>query len=150
MHMNSYAWLAKITSNYFKKNKINGKILQLGSIYGVVGQNLNIYENTSMEENMSHSLIKGGIINLTRQMASYYGKYNININTLCPGGIKGHVANSSSKQESKFIKNYNKQVPLKRLGLASEVAEVAVFLVSPSSSYITGATIMVDGGWTAI
>ena len=77
-------------------------------------------------------------------------KYNIRINTLAPGGIKGHVANSSSKQDSKFIKNYNKQVPLKRLGNAMEVGEVATFLVSPASSYITGITLLVDGGWTAI
>ena len=150
MHLNSYAWLARVTANYFMKNKIRGNILFLGSIYGVVGQNLNIYENTNMKENMSHSMIKGGITNLTRLMASYYGKYNIRINTLAPGGIKGHVANSSSKQDSKFIKNYNKQVPLKRLGNAMEVGEVATFLVSPASSYITGITLLVDGGWTAI
>ena len=150
IHLNSYAWLARVTANYFKENKINGNILFLGSIYGVVGQNLNIYEKTKMKENMSHSMIKGGITNLTRLMSSYYGKYNIRINTLAPGGIKGHVANSSSKQDSKFVRNYNKQVPLKRLGNAVEIGEVATFLVSPAASYITGITLLVDGGWTAI
>ena len=150
IHMNSYAWLARITANYFKKNKLDGNILHLGSIYGVIGQNLNIYDRTNMKENMSHSLIKGGITNLTRLMASYYGKYNIRINTIAPGGIKGHVANHAAKQSVSFIKNYNKQVPLKRLGNTREVAEAATFLVSPASSYITGITLMVDGGWTAI
>ena len=105
---------------------------------------------TNMKENMSYALIKGGITNLTRLMASYYGKYNIRINTIAPGGIKGHVANHAAKQSVSFIKNYNKQVPLKRLGNTREVAEAATFLVSPASSYITGVTLMVDGGWTAI
>ncbi len=150
IHMNSYAWIARICANYFKKNKLNGTILQLGSIYGILGQNLNIYEGTNMKENMSYSLIKGGITNLTRLMASYYGKYNIRINTLAPGGIKGHVANLANKQSNIFIKNYSKQVPLKRLGKAEEVAEAATFLVSPASSYITGITLLVDGGWSSI
>ena len=150
IHMNSYAWIARNAANYFKKNKLNGNILQLGSIYGILGQNLNIYDGTNMKENMSHSLIKGGITNLTRLMASYYGKYNIRINTIAPGGIKGHIANFASKQSDKFIKNYSKQVPLKRLGESIEVAEAATFLVSSSASYITGTTLIVDGGWSSI
>ena len=55
-----------------KSKKINGSIILFGSIYGILGQDLNIYENTSMKENMTYSIIKGGIINFTRQMASYY------------------------------------------------------------------------------
>ena len=82
-----------------KKNK-KGNIIQLSSIYGVVGQNQNIYKGTKMKENMTYSLIKWGINNLSRQMASYYGKYNIRVNSLCPGGIK------VSSHHSRFIKNY--------------------------------------------
>ena len=66
-------------SGNMQKNKIKGSIIQLGSIYGVLGQDPNTYEKTNMKENMTYSVIKGGIINLTKQMASYYGKYNIRI-----------------------------------------------------------------------
>ena len=150
IHMNTYAWLAKMMADHFVSKQISGKIIQIGSIYGIVGQNLNIYKKTKMSENLTYSLIKGGIINYTRQMASYYGKYNIRINSLCPGGIAGPVANLSNKQSKEFINNYSKQVPLKRLGKPEEVASTALFLSTEASSYITGATIMVDGGWTAI
>lgn len=148
--MNTFAWLAKMTADSFVKNKTAGSIIQLGSIYGVVGQNLNIYKNTNMKENLTYSLIKGGIINYTRQMASYYGKHNIRINTICPGGIVGSVANLADKQSKKFVKNYSYQVPLKRLGNPEEIASTILFLASSASSYITGSTLMVDGGWTAV
>jgi len=144
IHLNSYAWLARLTAEAMVENSKNGSIIQLGSIYGILGQDLSIYEGTDMQENMSYAIIKGGISNLTRQMASYYGQYGIRINTLCPGGI------SDSKQNPIFIDRYKKKVPLGRLGNASEVASTALFLASDASSYITGATIMVDGGWTAI
>ena len=62
----------------------------------------------------------------------------------------GHVANSTSKQNTKFIKNYSKQVPLKRLGNPEEIANVITFVASDASSYITGSNIVVDGGWTII
>ena len=99
---------------------------------------------------MTYSAIKGGITNLTRQMASYYGQFNIRINTLVPGGLEGHIANSENKQSLTFIEQYSNKAPLKRLGLANEVASTALFLSSDASSYITGATIMVDGGWSII
>ncbi len=103
-----------------------------------------------MRENMSYASIKGGITNLTRQMASYYGIHNIRVNTLCPGGISGHVAGKDDDQNPVFVKNYCKKTPLKRMGNPEEIAAVALFLASDAASYITGTTITVDGGWTAI
>ena len=126
-----------------------GSIVQLGSTYGIVGQDLTVYEGTEMHENMTYAAIKGGIAGLTRLMASYYGKYNIRINTLCPGGLKGHTSKSST-QNPVFVKQYSSKAPLKRLGRSEEIASTALFLASDGASYITGATIMVDGGWTAI
>ena len=67
------------------KTKVQGSIINFGSIYGVVGQNLNIYKKTNMRENITYSMVKGGIINLTKQMASYYGRYNIRINCISQG-----------------------------------------------------------------
>ena len=88
IHMNSYAWLAKVVADFMKKKNNGGSIIQTGSIYGVVAQDIEIYKGTTLNENMSYSLIKGGIVNLTRLMASYYGKYNIRVNCLCPGGVE--------------------------------------------------------------
>ena len=98
---------------------------------------------------MSYSVIKGGIINLSRQMASYYGKYNIRVNTLIPGGVLG-PQNTIHEQNKTFVENYNKKTPLKRLANPEEIASAALFLASDASSYITGSTFVVDGGWTAI
>ena len=150
IHMNSYAWLARLAAEAMVKQGNGGSIIQLGSMYGVVGQDLTLYEGIKMQENMTYAAIKGGVTNLTRLMASYYGQYNIRVNTLCPGGLEGHVAGKSDKQSSVFIEKYNKKTPLKRLGKAEEIASVALFLASDAASYLTGSTIMVDGGWTAI
>ena len=119
-------------------------------MYGVVGQNINIYQGTKMRENFAYAAIKGGIVNFTREMAAYYGKKNIRTNVICPGGIEGHVAGLNKKQPAKFLKSFKKIVPLSRLGKPHEIASTAAFLSSDASSYINGATIMVDGGWTSI
>ena len=150
IHMNSYAWLAKMVADKMIKNKIRGSIISLNSIYGLLGQDLNIYEKTSMTENMPYSMIKGGLVNLTRQMASHYGRFGVRVNNICSGGLMGHVAGKSSTQEKQFIKNYAKKVPLKRLGNSEEVANVVTFVASDAASYITGSNILVDGGWTVI
>ena len=150
IHMNSYAWLAKIVAEKMVKNNIKGSIINLNSIYGLLGQDLNIYEKTSMKENMPFSMIKGGLVNLTRQMASYYGRFGVRVNGICPGGLTGHVAGKSKLQEKQFIRNYEKKVPLKRLGNPEEVANVITFISSDAASYITGSNILVDGGWTII
>ncbi len=143
IHLNSFSWLAKLVAESMIKSKKGGSIIQLSSIYGIVGQILGIYKGTKMSESMTYSIIKGGINNLTRQMASYYGKYNIRVNSLCAGGVFDY-------QNKLFLKNYKKIVPLKRLARSDEIASVAAFLSSDAASYITGSMVMVDGGWTAI
>ena len=144
IHMNTYAWLARLAAESMIKNENGGSIIQLGSIYGILGQDLTVYEGTEMHENMTYAAIKGGITNLTRLMASFYGQFNIRVNSLCPGGIR------SDNHDPLFVDQYSKKSPLKRLGQAEEIASTALFLASDASSYITGATIMVDGGYTAI
>ena len=144
IHLNSSVWLTKIVAEKMIKKKIKGSIIQTGSIYGLVGQDQNIYLNTKMSENMTYSIIKGGIINFTRQAGSNYGKFGIIVNTVCPGGV------ADGKQEKNFLKNYKKRVPLKRLAKPIEIASVNLFLSSEASSYIAGTAIIVDGGWTCI
>jgi NAD(P)-dependent dehydrogenase (short-subunit alcohol dehydrogenase family) len=150
IHLNSYAWLAKLTAEEMVNAKKKGNIIQFGSIYGLIGQDLSVYKNTDMHENMTYATIKGGIHNLTRQMASYYGQFNIRVNTICPGGLSGHVAGKTKSQDPHFVKQYIEKTPLKRMGRADEIASATLFLAGEASSYITGATIVVDGGWSIV
>ena len=130
-----------------KKRKKSGSIIQLGSIYGLVGQNLNIYKKTKLSENNSYSLIKSSLVHFAKQMCAYYSKHKIRINTVCPGGVRSKKDKNQSK---KFLNNYNQTVPIGRLAEPSEVASCIIFLSMDASSYITGSTLIVDGGWTAI
>ena len=151
LQLSDTSWLAKLTADDMKKTKKGGSIILMGSIYGHVAQDLNIYAGIkNMRENMPYTIIKSGISGLTKQMASYYGKYNIRINTVSPGGLVGHIKGKKQKQDSKFLKQYSLKVPLKRLGKANEVAAACVFLSSDAASYITGIDLLVDGGWTAV
>lgn len=143
MHLNSYAWLSRETALIMKEENIAGSIINFGSIYGVVASDNSVYEGTSMTCPMEYAAIKGGIINLTRYLASYFGEFGIRVNSVCPGGI-------FNNQNAIFVENYSKKTPIKRMGKPEEVASTVLFLASDASSYITGATIMVDGGWTAL
>ena len=82
-------------------------------------------------------------------MASYYGKFNIRVNSICPGGIMDKNSKKLEKNKS-FVNAYINKVPLKRFGLPQDVALLSSFLSSDASSYITGQNIPLDGGWTSI
>lgn len=150
IHMNSYAWITIKFANLMKKKKIKGSIILLNSIYGLLGQDLNIYEGTQIKPNPVYSLIKGGLNNFVKNTASYYGKNQIRINSIVCGGMEGHIAGSKNIQSKKFKKNYSKKTPLKRLGKPEDIISSVLLLSSDSSSYITGTNITIDGGWTSI
>ena len=103
-----------------------------------------------VKKKISHVLFLGGIINFSRQLASYYGKFGLRVNTISPGGIIGHVKGSAKTQNKKFLKRYTDLCPLKRLASSTEIASSALFLASDASSYITGTNFVVDGGWSII
>ena len=98
--MNSSAWVAVLVANLMKKKNIKGSIIFLNSIYGILGQDLNIYKGTTIKPNPVYSLIKGGLNTFSKNMASYYGQYGIRINSIISGGVEGHVAGSIKKQSS--------------------------------------------------
>lgn len=139
IHMNSYCWISRKVCLIMKKQKNGGSLINFGSIYGVVAPDFNIYKGTDMTTPAAYAAIKGGIINFTRYLASYFGKYNVRVNNICPGGVY-------NKQNKQFIDNYSRKTPLSRLGKPEEIATATLFLASDASSYVTGATIMVDGG----
>lgn len=143
MQMNSYCLLTKEVAETMKGNKVKGSIINFGSTYGVVGPDFEVYTQTDMTCPAAYSAIKGGILNFSRYAASYYGKFGIRVNCLCPGGI-------FNEQNKIFVSNYEKRVPLRRMGKPEDIASATLFLASDASSYITGATFMVDGGWTCI
>ena len=124
-------------------NRKFGSIINIGSIYGVVGPDFNVYENTELTMPAAYSAIKGGVINFTRYLASYYGKDNIRVNCVSPGGV-------FNNQPTEFVKNYEYKVPMKRMGIPEDISPAVSFLLSDESSYITGQNLIIDGGWTAI
>ncbi len=121
----------------------NGSIVNIGSIYGVVGNDFTLYEGTDLKTPAAYSAIKGGIINFSRYLASYFGKDNIRVNCVSPGGI-------FENQNPIFVKNYEHKVPMKRMGKPDDIAPSVSFLLSEEAKYITGQNLIVDGGWTAI
>jgi NAD(P)-dependent dehydrogenase (short-subunit alcohol dehydrogenase family) len=141
MHLNGYAIASKYAAEGMKKR--GGSIINFGSIYGVLGGDFSLYEGTEMTLPMAYAAIKGGIINLSRYLAAYFGEYNIRVNSICPGGV-------FDNQPQSFVERYSTKTPLKRMALPEDVASTALFLASDAASYITGATIMVDGGWSAL
>jgi NAD(P)-dependent dehydrogenase (short-subunit alcohol dehydrogenase family) len=140
--MNSYFF---VTQQILKHMKINSysSIINIGSIYGIVGPDFSVYDGTDMTMPAAYAAIKGGIINLTRYLASYLGPKKIKVNTISPGGL-------FDNQKTSFVENYIKKVPLRRMGSPSDIAPAVIFLLSNESDYITGQNIIIDGGWTAI
>lgn len=127
------------------KEQKSGSIVNVGSIYGVVGNDFTLYEEFGGTSPAAYAAIKGGIINFTKYLASYYGVYNIRVNCMSPGGVL-----DEKNQHPSFIKRYSEKSPLKRLGYPAEMAPAISFLLSDDASFITGHNLMVDGGWTSI
>lgn len=140
--LNSHAFACMSVIGHMKERG-GGSIVNIASIYGVVGNDFNIYEGTPVQPVAAYSAIKGGIISLTRFLASQYGKYNIRVNSVAPGGI-------FDNQPEAFVRAYEQKVPMKRMGRPDDIAPAVTFLLSDEAKYITGHNLIVDGGWTAI
>jgi NAD(P)-dependent dehydrogenase (short-subunit alcohol dehydrogenase family) len=142
MQLGSYFFMSQEVLKYMAVQK-SGSIVNMASIYGVVGNDPMIYLGTEMKTSPAYSAIKGGLINLTRYLAAYFGPQQIRINSVSPGGIFDH-------QPMEFVRSYEERVPLKRMGRPEDIAPAVSFLLSDDASYITGQNLCVDGGWTSI
>lgn len=129
-----YAWEA------LKKSK--GNIVLVGSTAGVTGSVTN--------NRISHSTTKGGVIAMARQLAAEGSKYGIRANSISPGMIRTPATEGDLLAPDHPMAKIAEHIPLGRIGTADEVVNCALFLASAEASYVTGANLMVDGGWSQV
>jgi len=122
----------------------NGVIVNISSIYGMVGADQRIYGKSKLNSSISYAVTKGGIVNMTHYLAAYWQKKNIRVNTLTLGGVL-----DTTYMKRYFIKNYEEKTMLGRMANKEEYGPALLFLISDASSYMTGANLVIDGGWTA-
>lgn len=126
-----------------------GSIINIGSIYGMVSPVQDIYaykaEQTGVPfiKPVAYSAAKSGVYNLTRYCATYWGRAGIRVNTLTPAGVRRDT------QDAEFQMRYTARIPIGRMAEADEFNGAVIFLASDASRYMTGANLVVDGGWTA-
>ena len=118
-----------------------GRIINIASMYGMVGN--------KVAPCSPYHAAKGGVVNMTRGLASEWGKYNINVNAICPGYFYSPLTKETLDSDF-FQQNAQTMIPLSRYGNEGELDTAAIFLASPASSYVTGVILPVDGGYTAM
>lgn len=120
-----------------------GVILNISSDLSVIAPDQRLYSHLNSTKPISYSVIKHGIIGLTKFLASYWAEKNIRVNALSPGGVYNF-------QDKKFVNKLKKTIPLKRMAKINEYHETVQFLCTDASSYMTGHNLIVDGGRSII
>ena len=139
---------AKYYGYEISKNPEGGSILNISSDLGLIApdQDLYLVEGLPPEKQavkpVTYSVVKTGIIGLTRYLATYWSKNNVRSNAICPGGV-------DNNQNEEFISKVSEKIPLGRLANVNEYQGTVVWILSDASSYLNGAIIPIDGGRTA-
>jgi len=121
----------------------SGCIINVASVSGVVGPDFRIYGNTGKTSPIDYAFAKGGMLSLTRYLATYLAPHNIRVNAISPGGLY-----YPGRQTADFLQTYSDKVPLRRMAVADDIKGAVVFLASPAAAYITGQNLVLDGGLT--
>jgi gluconate 5-dehydrogenase len=126
------------------KSARSGNIINIASIAGMVGKDHRVYDGTTMGGvTIDYAAAKGGVINMTREMACWLAQYNIRVNSISPGGFWRNHGET-------FTRQYSHLVPMGRMGQdGKEMKGAVVYLASEASSYVTGINLPVDGGMSA-
>ncbi len=119
--------------------KRSGKIINISSINGVIGS----------DERASYTASKAGVINLTRTLAAEWAEYGINVNAIGPTYLLTPLTKSLFENED-FKEKYFERQPMQRIGRPEDILGAVIYLASSASDLVTGHTLMVDGGWTAV
>lgn len=125
-----------------KKNNNGGSLIMISSIYGISTPPVDLYKNTNFFTEEEYPFLKSGVIAYYKFLAKKYGNKNLRFNIICPGGL------SNKNTPKNFIKNYLKYVPLKRMLDIKDLTNLVSFISSDKSSYITGNTFVIDGGFS--
>jgi NAD(P)-dependent dehydrogenase (short-subunit alcohol dehydrogenase family) len=123
-----------------------GSIVHFASMYGIVSPDPRTYDGLGPPNPPDYGAGKAGVLQLARYQAVFWAKRNIRVNTVVPGPFpngQGHGADTT------FVDRLNQRVPMGRVGRADEIAGAVVYLSSNAASYVTGTSLVVDGGWTA-
>lgn len=140
--INGALLMSQIFGSEMVKNR-GGVIINIASDLSVIAPNQKIYSHLKIFKPVSYSIIKHGIIGLTKYLASYWGKYNIRVNALSPGGVK-------NKQDKIFQKKIKNLIPMDRMASLDEYHGALIFLCSDSSKYLNGHNLVIDGGRSII
>jgi NAD(P)-dependent dehydrogenase (short-subunit alcohol dehydrogenase family) len=117
----------------------SGSVINITSVFGLVGfMNISPYITS-----------RGGIVQLTKALAVEWGRYNVRVNAIAYSYMRAGIAFKNIEADEKILKQNLRMIPMGRGGEPHEVPGVAVFLASDASTFVTGDTILVDGGWTA-
>lgn len=141
LHLGGYFLIIQQIAKVMTKQKY-GNIINMSSIYGFAAPEFGLYQGTDMTVPVEYAAVKGAIINLTKYLAAYLGRYNIRVNSISPGGV-------FNNQPESFVKKYSQLVPLgNRMADTDDLTGTLIFLLSDASKYLTGQNIVIDGGWT--